>query len=227
MSEDKLTGFKGDNCCGVCGTRLKMIEEDGTYLGMGCSRCEPEMFIHNTSNTGICFDKYCSVCKSPKCSIINRKTLEVERTFCKNCESLSGISNKVSPVFNDVMCDKCGRCILIYTNNGKLTGLECRKCNWELSTNNGIKHDADKLRWSLLPINATEQVVRVLEHGAEKYGAHNWKKLENLQDRYINASLRHIVERLKGNKIDPDSGVDHLAHAVCSLLFILEYENLQ
>lgn len=92
-------------------------------------------------------------------------------------------------------------------------------------TQTGVKHDGGKLRYTLLPPAALEAVVLVLMHGADKYGDENWRKvLEGPQgkDRYLDACYRHIEAHRKGQVWDADSGLPHLAHAVCSLLFLLE-----
>lgn len=86
----------------------------------------------------------------------------------------------------------------------------------------GRKDDAQKPRWTLLPWRAMARVLAVLEHGAQHYGPDNWRRVENLRDRYINAALRHIVAVLRGEWLDSDSGEPHLAHAIASLAFVLE-----
>lgn len=91
----------------------------------------------------------------------------------------------------------------------------------------GTKHDSGKLRWAtLLPWKALEDVVRVLEHGAVKpgYGVDGWRHVPNGKPRYLNAAVRHVVARLRGEVNDPDSKLPHLAHAACCLLFVLEME---
>lgn len=87
----------------------------------------------------------------------------------------------------------------------------------------GIKHDDGKLPLDLLPIEALEEVSRVLRHGAAKYGVHNWRK-GMAWSRLIAAALRHIFAWVRGERIDKESGESHLAHACCALLFLLSYE---
>jgi len=82
----------------------------------------------------------------------------------------------------------------------------------------GIKDDAEKLLWSLLPFDALESTIKVLMHGAKKYSPDNWRKVE--KERYVDALLRHIIAFLNGEAIDPDSGQSHLAHATCCILFL-------
>jgi len=83
----------------------------------------------------------------------------------------------------------------------------------------GIKFDSDKAKWSLLPWSEVEDVVNVLTKGAKKYAPDNWKKVPNAEERYFDASLRHIMAAFDGEPNDLETGEQHLAHAVCCLLF--------
>lgn len=86
----------------------------------------------------------------------------------------------------------------------------------------GRKYDGEKPRMYLLPPKALLEVSKVLTFGAQKYDEQNWKKLENLQNRYTGASLRHIFASMDGEEFDPETGYYHEAHAICCLLFKLE-----
>ena len=68
------------------------------------------------------------------------------------------------------------------------------------------------------------EVSRVLTIGAENYDEENWRKLDNLQKRYTGATLRHLFAHMDGEKLDPETNLSHLAHALCCLLFKLEIE---
>jgi len=85
----------------------------------------------------------------------------------------------------------------------------------------GTKFDRGKLRYDLLPPECLEALVEVLTFGAQKYEAHNWQKVEPLTERYIAALFRHIEAWRKGEGLDPDSGLHHLAHAMCNVMFLL------
>ncbi len=88
----------------------------------------------------------------------------------------------------------------------------------------GVKYDGEKAKMHLLPPKAILEVAKVLTFGASKYDEENWRKLEDLQNRYSSASLRHIFAHIDGSELDEDSGLSHLAHAICCLLFKLEIE---
>lgn len=85
----------------------------------------------------------------------------------------------------------------------------------------GIKHDQEKPRYSLLPVEPIEEVVKVLTIGAKKYADDNWKNVEPYADRYYSAALRHIQSWRKGEIKDRETRLHHIAHAVCCLIFIL------
>lgn len=88
----------------------------------------------------------------------------------------------------------------------------------------GTKLDDGKSRWDLAPMDALEIVMQVITHGANKYGDNNWRKLKNLEPRFRAAALRHISAHARGIKLDDETGLPHLAHAACSLLFIMQAE---
>jgi len=88
--------------------------------------------------------------------------------------------------------------------------------------NLGIKFDSDKLQWRLLPWKALEEVAKVVTDGAVKYSPDNWKYVKPFEDRYLDATIRHLVAYIQGEVDDPDSGSNHLAHAVANMLFLIE-----
>jgi hypothetical protein len=85
----------------------------------------------------------------------------------------------------------------------------------------GVKHDEGKPRWSLLPLEAVREIVKVLMVGATKYSDNNWKVVDNRRERYYNAAMRHITAWFMGEQNDPEDGLNHLAHAGCCILFLL------
>ena len=87
----------------------------------------------------------------------------------------------------------------------------------------GVKKDEGKVRWSLLPWDALQEVVKVLEFGAKKYSDRNWEKGMDW-DRLFDADLRHKVDWWQKKEDNAqDSQLHHLAHSVCDGLFLLAY----
>lgn len=87
----------------------------------------------------------------------------------------------------------------------------------------GKKFDQGKAPWDLLPFDAVEQIVRVLEFGAGKYGAYNWSKGMD-HSRLFAAAMRHLTSHWRGETLDSETGLPHLAHALCCLLFLQAYQ---
>lgn len=88
-----------------------------------------------------------------------------------------------------------------------------------------VRHNEDKLRVDLIPPKFIEEVARVFTFGAKKYSPNNWKGFnEQQKEEIIGSLLRHILEFQKGNKLDSESGLHHLAHAACNIAFILYFE---
>lgn len=85
----------------------------------------------------------------------------------------------------------------------------------------GMKFDDDKPRWELLPYEEMEDIVKVLTFGAKKYDDDNWQRVEPFNKRYFGAFMRHLIAWWTGKKKDPQSGMSHLAHAACNLLFLM------
>lgn len=62
--------------------------------------------------------------------------------------------------------------------------------------------------------------MKILTYGAQKYGDNNWQNLEQFEDRYYAALMRHLVAWRKGEESDPESGLPHLAHVMANGLFL-------
>lgn len=87
----------------------------------------------------------------------------------------------------------------------------------------GIKFDDSKLPWHLLPGDAVAEIVKVLQFGADKYSERNWEK-GMAWSRCFSALMRHMWAYWKGEDNDPETGLSHLAHAGCCVLFLLGYQ---
>lgn len=113
-----------------------------------------------------------------------------------------------------------------------------------MSQEGGTKHDQGKPDLSYVSYELVEAIARVRDFGAKKYtkygecncvksvqldhdptcnalkivspGRNNWKK-GFLVTRSCAAALRHIFLFLSGETNDEESGLSHLAHAICDL----------
>lgn len=91
----------------------------------------------------------------------------------------------------------------------------------------GVKADKGKPRLGLVLVevpHALEKVGTLLGFGADKYAVGNWDKVPEGEMRYLDALMRHLTSHHKGEKVDPESGELHLAHAAVNIMFLLDKE---
>ena len=87
----------------------------------------------------------------------------------------------------------------------------------------GVKHDATKTPLALLPFECLEEIAKVLEFGSRKYSDWNWTRGFKWS-RLYSSTLRHLFAHMRGEKLDPETGLSHLAHAGANVLFLIYHE---
>ena len=85
-----------------------------------------------------------------------------------------------------------------------------------------LRYDEGKLRYDLVPEDALAEYVRVLTFGASKYAPRNWELGMDWCKCYA-AMRRHQVAWMSGENIDPESGIDHMAHVAWNALALVAY----
>jgi hypothetical protein len=88
----------------------------------------------------------------------------------------------------------------------------------------GLKFDGGKEPMDLIPTAPLLEIARVLDYGKQKYSAQNWRK-GLAWSRVYAAAQRHLLKWNAGETTDPETGLNHLAHAAVNILFLLEYTN--
>ena len=86
-----------------------------------------------------------------------------------------------------------------------------------------IKHDGNKVRMELLAPEFLYGIASVLTFGAKKYAAGNWARGMEWS-RPFGAMLRHLFAWVGGEREDKETGLSHLYHAGCCLMFLCAYE---
>lgn len=95
----------------------------------------------------------------------------------------------------------------------------------ETESSGGMKFDTGKTMMGLVPPLAVEAIAEVMTYGAKKYAPHNWSK-GIVYSRLIDALDRHLNswKNCYESDLDPESNLNHLAHAACCLSFLLHFE---
>ena len=87
----------------------------------------------------------------------------------------------------------------------------------------GVKFDADKVRYDLIPPDALHELAKVYTLGAKKYEDDNWLKGMKWR-RVFGAMMRHSWAWFRGEANDPDDGQPHLASVAWCALALLTYD---
>lgn len=84
-------------------------------------------------------------------------------------------------------------------------------------------HETHKARLDLIPWDVADEVGAVFGYGERKHpsvdGLANWK-LGLPASANLASALRHISKFAQGERIDPESGHPHIAHAICRLMML-------
>lgn len=78
-------------------------------------------------------------------------------------------------------------------------------------------------RFSLLPFDALDEILRAYNYGSKKYADHNWRKGYNWSLSF-DAAMRHLTAWWEREEKDPESGLSHLAHAGWHVLCLLWFQ---
>lgn len=119
-----------------------------------------------------------------------------------------------------------------------------------------LRYNEGKTQWSLLPWDQLESMIKVLEYGAHKYsvfeddkgnlikgkdisvedskslklissGRDNWKKGFPKNELW-DSNLRHTRALMCGEEFDNESGLHHIGHVLCNIIFLSDmylYDN--
>lgn len=110
-----------------------------------------------------------------------------------------------------------------------------------------LRYNDNKPQWSLVDFDSLEPLVRVLEYGEHKYsifedefgnkikgseiskedaaklklissGRDNWK-LGFDNNKLLESLARHLFALMKGEVVDPESGLPHIGHLMANAMF--------
>jgi hypothetical protein len=101
--------------------------------------------------------------------------------------------------------------------------LEVQKApGYNIVGSGAMKFDDGKIPTDLFSVPAYIGVCKVLQFGAKKYAAWNWSK-GLLYMRVYAATLRHLFLWVTGEDNDQETGLSHIDHAMCELMFLSHF----
>ena len=88
----------------------------------------------------------------------------------------------------------------------------------------GARYNEGKPDYSLIPLATLADEARVWSYGKEKYAAYNWAKGMAWSVPFA-CLMRHMAAWQMGEENDVESGLPHLAHAMCNLRMLTLYSD--
>jgi hypothetical protein len=96
------------------------------------------------------------------------------------------------------------------------------------NTKVAVKFDAGKAPHHLIAPEMQTALASVLAYGQQKYGARNWEQSGGMAwSRCFSACLRHLWSWWSKSGPDDETGMSHLWHAACCIMFLIAYEARQ
>lgn len=89
----------------------------------------------------------------------------------------------------------------------------------------GARFNDNKPDYSLIPMCTLEDEARVWAYGKKKYAAWNWAKGMDWSIPFA-CLQRHLAAWQRGEELDQESGLPHLAHAMCNLRMLTLYSKI-
>ena len=87
-----------------------------------------------------------------------------------------------------------------------------------------MKSIEGKVPYDLVPVESMELFVRAMEHGAIKHKRDDWREGRGMPWLWLlAASLRHTFAMMRGEDLDPESGIPHSAHMACCAMMLTYY----
>lgn len=89
-----------------------------------------------------------------------------------------------------------------------------------------MKYDNGKPQLSLIPPAALIEIAKILGFGAQKYGPNNWREDGGKTEwsRTYSSIQRHLTSFWDGEDTDPESGMNHLAHAATQIIILMQHQ---
>jgi hypothetical protein len=89
----------------------------------------------------------------------------------------------------------------------------------------GARYNDNKPDLSLIPFCTLEDEAKVWMYGKAKYAAWNWTKGMDWSIPFA-CMMRHMAAWQRGEHLDAESGLPHLAHAMCNLRMLTLYSKI-
>ena len=84
------------------------------------------------------------------------------------------------------------------------------------------RYDAGKIPYHLFPLDAFEEICKVMQFGAKKYAERNWEQGMSWS-RVARSMFSHFIAMCRGEQNDEESNLPHAAHMAWNAIVLLAY----
>lgn len=81
------------------------------------------------------------------------------------------------------------------------------------------------IQW-ILSMQGLDDVAAVGDYGAKKYSQGNWRGGAEWM-RFLGSCSRHLIKVIRGQWLDDESHLPHLAHVIYNCLILLEWHKMK
>lgn len=93
-------------------------------------------------------------------------------------------------------------------------------------TDEAMRFNEGKPQFSMIDLTCFTDCAKVLAFGAKKYEPGNWRKGMPI-GKLLDSLLRHVAAIQRGELIDPESGLPHVAHIQANAMFLGNPKNTE
>ena len=90
----------------------------------------------------------------------------------------------------------------------------------------GMKFDDGKVRYDLIDSYALDELTKIYTFGSKKYADNNWRKGFKW-GRIFGALMRHSWAFWRGEELDEESGLPHMAHAAWCCFTLMNFSKFK
>ena len=72
--------------------------------------------------------------------------------------------------------------------------------------------------------DAIREAMAVLDFGKQKYKGRPFRQRPNPREEHTGKALGHVGKWMTGERVDSETGLHHLAHAIARLTLLLQHE---
>lgn len=213
---EKLSCWMLKSACDLRKTKAKLKHDryENVYKNAGCGTCTQTTTRKPMEETPT--EKKCKKCGQVKPFSEFHKHSQCKYGIDNRCKSCKQTAHKITRRRNAILEPDIITGKIIFQNQESVV-----ETIPATDPERGPKETTGKPNWAVFPFAEAESVVKVFEHGANKYGAPFTYRKGIPPAELWSAIMRHLIAIQNGNDVDAESGCLHMAHIAANAMMSL------